>query len=258
MKNKLNVLLRGSLFSVTFLFLSTFYLTTSSFTAQASVIPTVPHIYVEGTSEFGIYPDQIKITVSLSDVNLDVEIAKSVIDDKSLRLFEAVKKLKIEPKDITATPLQISPVFEYEDGKRIKKGTQVNRNVDITLKNLEKYSLLNDVLVKAGITSKISSVVEVSNEGTIKKKALMLALEDAKQKAQSLAELQNKTIKGVHSISEFKTRKDNAYTLKPDQVIYGQTYSQQQRHRAAAPLPAIFEIGEMRVTATVYVVYTIE
>jgi len=230
-----------------------------SYSTLASVIPNAPHIYVEGTSEFGIFPDQIKISVSLSSVNLDAEIAKTEVDQRSLKLFEAVKKLNVKKGDITATPLQINPVFEYEDRKKINKGTRVNRNVDITLKGLNKYPQLNDILVKAGITSKITSVVEVSNERELKKKALMLALKDARIKAESLAELQNKTIKDVHSISEFKTREDNSYTLRPEQTIYGQSYAvAEQRFNSPSPAPGIFEIGEMRVTATVYVVYTIE
>jgi len=230
-----------------------------SYTTLASVIPNEPHIYVEGTSEFGIFPDQIKISVSLSSVNLDAETAKTEVDQRSLKLFEAVKKLNVEKGDITATPLQINPAFEYEDRKKIDKGTRVNRNVDITLKDLKKYPQLNDILVKTGITSKISSIVEVSNERELKKKALMLALKDARIKAESLAELQNKSIKDVHSISEFKTRGDNSYNLRPEQEIYGQSYAvAEQRHRVPPPPPGIFEIGEMRVTATVYVVYTIE
>jgi uncharacterized protein len=229
-----------------------------SYATFASVIPSEPHIYVEGTSEFGIFPDQIKISLSLSSVNLDAEIAKAEVDQRSLKLFEAVKKLNVEKGDITATPLQINPAFEYEDRKKIDKGTRVNRNVDITLKDLKKYPQLNDLLVKAGITSKISSIVEVSNERELKKKALMLALKEARAKAETLADLQNKTIKDVYSISEFKTRDDSSYTLRPEQEIYGQSYAVAEQRRRVPPPPAVFEIGEMRVTATVYVVYTIE
>lgn len=238
-----------------FLFL---VLSAISYTALASVIPNEPHIYVEGSSEFGIFPDQIKLSVSLSSVNLDAEVAKTEVDQRSLKLFEAVKQLNIKDADITATPLQINPAFEYEDRKKIDQGTRVNRNVDITLKDLNKYSQLNDILIHAGVTSKISSVVEVSNERELKKKALMLALKDARVKAESLAELQNKSIKDVHSISEFKTREDNSYNLRPAQAIYGQSYAVAEQRRRVPPAPGIFEIGEMRVTATVYVVYTIE
>ncbi|MGB0937129.1 MAG: SIMPL domain-containing protein [Colwellia sp.] len=233
-----------------------------SYASIASVIPEEAHIYVEGYSEFGVFPDQVTISVSLKAINLDAEVAKLEVDDKSLKLFEAVKKLSVKEENITATPLQISPSFEYEDGKRVAKGTSVYRNVDITLTDLKAYPRLNDILVEAGITSKISSVVQVSNERELKKKALMLALKDAKLKAETIAQLQNKEIKDVHSISEFKTREDNAYSLRPNQAIYGQSYaaaSVQHRRRTPPPPPSgIFEIGEMKVTATVYVVYTIE
>ncbi|WP_199611469.1 SIMPL domain-containing protein [Flocculibacter collagenilyticus] len=230
-----------------------------SFTPLASVIPNEPHIYVEGTSDFGVFPDQIQVSVSLKAVNFDAEVAKLEVDQKSLKLFEAMQKLNVEKSDITATPLQINPAFEYEDRKKIDKGTSVSRNVDIVLKDLKKYPQLNDILVNVGITSKISSTVKVSKENELKKKALMLALKDARIKAESLAELQNKKIKNVHSISEFKTRDDSSYNLKPEQRIYGQSYTVTERRlRVTPPPPSVFEVGEMRVTATVYVVYTIE
>jgi hypothetical protein len=232
-----------------------------SYTSIASVIPNEPHIYVEGFSEFVVFPDQITVSVALRAVNLDAEIAKSEIDNKSLKLFEAVKSLGVKAGDITATPLQINPAFEYENGKRVAKGTSVNRNVDITLADLKAYPRLNDILVEAGVTAKISSVVEVTNERELKQKALMLALKDAKLKAESIAQLQNKKIKGVHSISEFKTREDNAYSLRPNQAIYGQSYaagSAEQRQRVPPPPSGVFEVGEMKATATVYVVYTID
>ncbi|WP_155949213.1 SIMPL domain-containing protein [Gayadomonas joobiniege] len=226
--------------------------------ALASVIPNEAHIYVEGSSEFSIYPDQIKTSIFLASVNHDAEIAKADVDQRSLKLFEALKEINVESGDITATPLQINPAFEYQDGKKIDTGTKVSRNVDIRLKNLKKYPQLNDLLVKAGITSKVSSVVEVLNERELKKKALKLALKDARSKAETLAELQNKTIKDVHSISEFDTRDDNSYTLRPDQNIYGQSYAAAEQRRRVPPPSPVFEIGEMRVTAKVYVVYTIK
>lgn len=229
-----------------------------SISTFASVIPNEPHIYVEGYAEKEISPDQIKISVSIVATNLDAEVAKVEIDEKSLKLFEATKNLGVKENQITATPIQILPAIDREDGKRIDNGTRVSRNIDIVLKDITKYPLLNDALISAQITSKISSTVQMADERAVKKSVLMLAVKDAKLKAQELADIQGKKIKDIYSISEFKTRQENSYSLEPNQSIYGQSYGAGQVRYRVPPGSSVFNIGKMRASATVYVVYTIE
>jgi uncharacterized protein YggE len=189
---------------------------------------------------------------------LDAEVAKLEVDEKSLKLFEATKNLGIKEDQITATPIQILPDIDREDGKRIDNGTRVSRIIDIVLKDITKYPLLNDALISAQITSKISSTVQMEDERAVKKSVLMLAVKDAKLKAQELADIQGKKIKDVYSISEFKTRQENSYSLQPNQSIYGQSYGVVEHRYRVPPSSSVFKIGKMRATATVYVVYTIE
>ncbi|RXF05358.1 SIMPL domain-containing protein [Pseudoalteromonas sp. PS5] len=229
-----------------------------SVSSFASVIPNEPHIYVEGYAEKEITPDQIKISISIVSTNLDANLAKLEIDEKSLKIFEATKKLGIEANEITATPIQVFPAIETENGNKVDNGTRVSRGIDIVLKSLAKYPLLNDALISADITSKITSSVEMNDERAVKKSVLMLAVKDAKLKAQEIAEIQGKRLKGIYSVSEFKTRQEETYNLYPNQSIYGQSYGSGQVRYRVPPKSSVFEIGKMRATATVYVVYTIE
>ena len=235
-----------------------FVLSIISFPLLSTVIPKQPHIYVEGHAEQEVIPDQIKISVSVMATNMDAEIAKIEIDEKSLKLFEATKVLGIKQEQITATPIQIYPAIEHQNGKSVNVGTRVSRNIDILLQDLTKYPALNDALVEAEITSKISSTVELSDERAIKKGVLMLAVNDAKLKASELAAIHGKEVKDVYSISEFKTRTEDAYNLRPNQEVYGQSYNTAQVRYRVPPGSSVFKIGKMRVTATVYVVYTME
>jgi uncharacterized protein YggE len=227
-----------------------FVLSIISFPLLSTVIPKQPHIYVEGHAEQEVIPDQIKISVSVTATNTDAE--------KSLKLFEATKALGIKQEQITATPIQIYPAIEHQNGKSVNVGTRVSRNIDILLHDLAIYPALNDALVEAEITSKISSTVELSDERSIKKGVLMLAVNDAKLKAAELAAIHGKEIKDVYSISEFKTRTEDAYNLRPNQEVYGQSYNAAHTRYRVPPGSSVFKIGKMRVTATVFVVYTME
>lgn len=235
-----------------------FVLSIISFPILSTVIPNQPHIYVEGYAEQEVIPDQIKISVSVTATNMDADIAKLEIDEKSLKLFEATKALGIKQEQITATPIQIYPAIEHQNGKSVNIGTRVSRNIDILLHDLAIYPALNDALVEAEITSKISSTVELADERSIKKGVLMLAVNDAKLKAAELAAIHGKEIKDVYSISEFKTRTEDAYNLRPNQEVYGQSYNAAQTRYRVPPGSSVFKIGKMKVIATVYVVYTME
>ncbi len=231
--------------------------------AQANVIPNAAHIYVEGYAEKKITPDKVTFSIQISQHALEVADAMKSVDQRSLKLFEALKSMKIHSSDVKSSPLEISPHYEYNDSERVNKGTQVSRNIDITLRDISRYHKLNQALVDSGISQKLSSVVEVIDKRKVKQSVLMEALKDAKQKAEQLAAIHGKKIKDVYSISEFQTREDNAYNLRPTQELYSQASSAntQTRYRVPAPPPppeGIFEIGEMTAVATVYVVYIIE
>src|SRR5690554_1722104 len=110
----------------------------SSF-ALANPLPSKPHIYVEGSAEIEVIPDQMTITLGLSAENMDVAIAKQDVDKRSHTLITTLKAMAIEAKDIGTTALQVTPVHDYVDGKQVPRGSRVYRQVDITLRNLEKY-----------------------------------------------------------------------------------------------------------------------
>ena len=231
-----------------------------SFTTHSSVLPNEPHIYVEGYAEVMVFPDQLKITVSIVSSNFDASIAKTEVDKKTISIFNVSEEIGILKKDVTSTPIQISPAYEYEKGEKIDKGTRISRKVDIVLKDLQKYSQFNNLLIASQAAEDISSVVELKDERKINKQTLMLALKDAKLKAAEIADLQGKKIKDVYSISEFKIREENSFTLVPHQWVKGQSYSSggvQSGFRPPPP-PQVLEIGKMTSSAKIFVVYTME
>lgn len=227
----------------------------------ANVIPDEPHVYVEGYAEMPVYPDQIKFTLQISDINVDTTTAKANVDKKTLALFNAAKKVGLNDKDISSTPLQISPATEYRDGKRIVIGVNVSRNVDLVLRNINNYSELNNAIVDADITKTVNSYAVISNEQDVKQKVLLKAMNNAKHKAEQLAFIQQKQIKDVHSISEFNSRQEDIYQLRPSQEIFGMSYQNSIelfRRDSKGASPEVFKVGEMTASAKVYVVYTIE
>lgn len=226
----------------------------------ANVIPAEPHIYVEGYAEQLVYPDQVKTTVDITELNMDPELAKQKVEQKASALLLALQPLGIGKEQISAAPLSIEVEYDYENKKKIPLGTRVGWTVEITLPEPAKYSLLTDVLVKAGINDILNSVGVIKDERAIKKQVAMLALKEARQKAEDMAATQDKKIKDVYSISEFKTRAEEQYSLVSTQSVDGSmsNFSADVVSVSGSRKQGVFEVSAMKASAVVYVVYTLK
>lgn len=226
-------------------------------TAQANVIPNAPHIYVEGFAEIDVEPNQVKFSIGINETELDGNLAKAKVEQRLNKLLTLMQQLKIDQKDISASPYQINPAYDWQNGKRQYKGTDVRVTVYIMLNDVSKYADFINTLVNANISSIINSQAMLANERAVKQQVMKLAMTDAKTRANDLASLQDKVVTGVHSISEFNTRRDERYTLTPNQYIEGNSLNRPamaQLKSADFSAPNL-KMGTMKATATVYVVY---
>lgn len=227
--------------------------------AMADPLPDKPHIYVEGSAEIEVAPDQMIITIGLSHTDPDVAIAKKEVDERSTILIDACKDIGIDMQDLATTALHVSPAYEYHGGERIPLGTRVYRQVDITLRNLEKYPALMAALIEADISNTVSTRLEVSNEKTLSDRALVAAIEDARKRAEAMAESLGKDLGEAHSISEFDLRRDERNQLFTVRGIKSQPSSGAPElafaRSAAGEEP--FVPGLIVARAQVYVVFLI-
>jgi uncharacterized protein YggE len=227
--------------------------------AVANPLPTKPHIYVEGSAEIEVVPDEMTLTLGLSAENMDVGVAKAEVDERSVQLIATLKKMNIEARDIATTALQVTPVYDYVEGKQVPRGSRVYRQVDITLRNLEKYGELMQALMDAKISNTVDTSLAVSDEKVVSDQALIKALEDARARAAALVESQGRKLGDVYSIYEFELRREESYLLVPNREVFGESapgvaMSADMRMKAAEP----FEPGVIRAKAKVYVVYLIK
>jgi uncharacterized protein YggE len=237
-------------------YLFAFTLLLMSIATHASPLPAKPHIYVEGSAEIEVIPDQMTISLGLTAENMEVGIAKEEVDDRSRLLIETLKKMDIAARDIATTALQVTPVHDYIDGKQVPRGSRVYRQVEITLRNLENYGELMQALMDAKISNTVNTRLSISDKKQVSDQALIKALDDAHARATALLASQGKKLGGVHSISEFEMRREESYYLVPNREMYGDAAVSSVMMSAKRSEP--FEPGVIRAKAKVYVVYLIK
>jgi len=238
-----------------------------SFSLMANPLPQQAHIYVEGSATVEIEPDEMRFTLRIAQTSKELEQAKSIVDAKSNKLISTSKALNIKTKDIATSTLRINPQFKYKDGHRSQTGTEVSREIIITLRDLSAYADIINAFIDADITQTVNTQLLLSNPSGASDRAQEKALADAQQRAKRLAKHQGRKLNGVYSISEFNSRQQESYQLRVTRNIVGQSSNQIAVTGTRAQIVDSFsgssnnepfEPGVIKATAQVFVVYLLK
>jgi uncharacterized protein YggE len=104
----------------------------------------------------------------------------------SQAILQAIKQLGIT--DIKTAMFTINKVYDYVDNRQIDKGYSVRNVLEVRMRNMDQVGRVIDVAVANGANIVDLIEFEVSEPDIYYLQALNLAVEDAKQKAFSIAE----------------------------------------------------------------------
>jgi uncharacterized protein YggE len=150
--------------------------------AQDKVIQ--PQISVSGEGKVKVIPDEAVISIAVEtkgEESAKVKKENDVVIDKVLKYL---KSTKINQKDIKTERVSLYPSYDYNKKKNYYMATQT---ISITLRDLSTYDVLMDELVKAGVNRVNGVTFQSSEMEKLKSEARMMAVADAKKKAEDFA-----------------------------------------------------------------------
>ncbi|CAA0079039.1 26 kDa periplasmic immunogenic protein [Zhongshania aliphaticivorans] len=170
--------------------------------AVAETLPDSPHVVVSAHGEAEALPDIARLQLQISETRNTAVDAKSRVDERTARVLTAMREQGVPDTDIRASQIRIYPDYEWQDGKRLLRGQRVERSIDLTLNELNRYGAVLDALVQAGITELGNVSFDVSNRDELMAQALQAAMADANAKAATLAAGFGRRLAGVYHIDE--------------------------------------------------------
>lgn len=169
--------------------------------ALAAELPEGPHVVTSGTSSVDATPDIATIAIEVSIAAKDAGDAKKQADDRVAQYFDFLKKNGIDNKDINAANLRTQPEYDYlKTGESVLKGYRAVRQVQVTLRQLDKLNELLDGALKSGLNEIRSVELGVANPDDYREQARKAAIENATVQARSLAEGFHASLGPVFSI----------------------------------------------------------
>ncbi len=207
-------------------------------------------ISVSGTGKTTGKPDLAQLTIGVSTLRDTVQAAR---DQAATSLDGIVKSLKangVDDKDIQTQQLNIQPEYDYSQNKQRLTGFRVSNTLTAKIRDINKTSKSVDDAVNAGgDDTQIQGITfTIDKPDDLKQQARQKAVDDAKQKAQTLASAAGVTLGDPRTISE---------TSYSPPIYAGNAAAAQDKSFAAAPATPI-QPGELDVQIDVSVTWAIQ
>ena len=190
----MNNALRISFFTVVFVFVGLFlfvkFVGPVPFSVS-SVTTTKDKLFtVEGKAEATAVPDSALISFGVTKDAATVQQAKDEVNKITNQITDEIKKLGVEVKDIKTTNYSVNPQYDYTFGKQQLRGYTVAADMQVKLKPIDQANKAIDIATKLGATnvSGVQFVLEESQQKALEDKTRKEAINNAKEKAKSLAD----------------------------------------------------------------------
>lgn len=160
------------------------------------------HIAVLGVGEIEAEPDQATLRISVSAKTSDLPSAKQLADQRYSKVLAVLEQAEIEAQNIKATQVIAQPQYEWRSNKRVYTGEMVLRRLSITVNDLAKVSPLMEALVENDVSTIDGMDTGFQNRAELMQQALAAAADDAKSKAQFLAQRLGRNLGSAFQITE--------------------------------------------------------
>lgn len=200
-------------------------------------LPSTPHIVVEGKGQLQQTPDIAIVRFEIEATRGSLSEAKGVVDSDVGKALKAARAVGITEDDIDASRIQAQPQYQWRDKNRQYMGEHVSRQLQLTLRDTNRYNELVEVLLKAGVSRLQNTTLTFSQLDQLEQQALILALDDAKQKATVMAKHLDTSIDSVFQIAPVGDRA----------IIYGMEMRAADASASKAPLRVAKQYIEQKI-----------
>ena len=201
-----------------------------------------------GRGEVKIKPDVAYLTLSVETNAKKASEAVRANADKMTKVINNLKPQIGKQDKISTSGYQLYPVYEYNEKIRESEltGYRAANQVVIETKNLNGLGRLIDSATQVGANRIESLSFDTDRKEEHRRQALVKAVQDAKETAETVARAAGVKISRIHRISP-------SYDIPVP--VYRDLAGAQKMAVESAPTP--IEAGELTVSATVTIVFEI-
>ncbi|MFN8590193.1 MAG: SIMPL domain-containing protein [Thermomicrobiales bacterium] len=201
----------------------------------------IPTVSVSGHGSVNVPPDTASVTVGVDIIKPTLAEAQEQATSQAAALIEAMKTAGIAPEDIQTQYYSVNILRDYSENADPTEitGFEIVNQLQVTVRDTDNLGEILDAAVTAGANSIYGVNFFVDDQTEAAQQARIDAVNDARQKAQELADAAGMTLGPVVAISEGATP-----VVSP---VYGKGGGGMAMAEAAVPI----EPGSTTVTVDV-------
>ncbi|MBD7965253.1 SIMPL domain-containing protein [Fictibacillus norfolkensis] len=211
---------------------------------QQDDLTTMNRLIVSGEGSVSAVPDRALLTIGVITENPNLSVAQKENADKTASVIRTLMSLGISQSDIQTSSFRIEPQYNYENGQQQFRGYRVEHQLQVTVKDIRQTGQAIDQAVANGANSISSIQFTVANPDAFYNQALSLAIQNAQQKAISMARVLQVTLRPVPVNVQEVSQSLPPRPVPFQAVIYAQSVE--------TPI----QPGENKITASVKIQYT--
>lgn len=213
-------------------------------------------ISFSGSGEVFAAPDIAMVSVTIREESAKVEEAKDKVVAKETAVLGFLEEQGIAKKDIKAESYNSYPKYDYGSpcyGMYCPRtapkiiGYEVSENISVKVRDLAKAGEILGGITALGVSETSGPNFSIENEDKIKAEARQMAIDEAKAKAETLAEDLGVRLVRIVSFSE-----DGNYPAP----MYGRDMMFSAAVAEKSPTPEL-PAGENKITSNVTITYEI-
>ncbi|MCP1125002.1 hypothetical protein CN326_19765 [Bacillus sp. AFS018417] len=198
-------------------------------------------VTVQGEGVVKAKPDVVVLTIGVRTEGTNVKQAQEENAALSAKLLDSLKQLGITEQNIKTLSYTITPQYEYVNEKAVLRGYQVEHLYEIIVLNVQKAGEVYEAAVANGANVAKGLVFRVSEPNAYYKQALVLAVQNAQEKARTIASTYNLNVNPIPiSVVEESSHMPREF------VAYSAV------HSGAPPIQS----GELEIISTVRAIFT--
>jgi hypothetical protein len=159
-------------------------------------------ISATGNAQISVMPDKAIVYLQIQTRNESADSAKNMNSEVSQKALDALKAIGIQSSDIETENYNINPEYDWSDGKQTLLGYVASNTLKVSSTDFNNVGKIVDAAVDAGaLVSYINFDLSNAKQNEYKAQVLANASQDAKAKAEAIANGLGKKLGGLVSVS---------------------------------------------------------
>lgn len=221
-------------------------------------VPSSNTVSVAGEGEVFAIPDTAEFIVSVEEKGKTASEVQQTSSEKITSIVDALKERGVEEKDIKTVSYELQPQYEWQpvtcvrypcDRKQVQNGFMIQQDVKVMVRDMDKAGELLSLMTEKGASSVSALTFTVADESGKREEARTLAITDAKENAEKLANDLGVTLVRIVGFYEESTQP----------MPYMRSYMEDSisAEMSMAPKMASVPVGENQMLSHVTVTYEV-